>query len=90
MIEDPGLGGLDFQVVTQLLEGLERALAGGRLDKVVKQNVGQVHPISSSRTGASIPHGPDSHRAVRALHPPGRGLWVQPQPWNTLCLVGGL
>lgn len=51
--------------------------------------MGQAHPICSSCTGTSIPHGPDLHRAVRTLHPPpGRGLWFQPQPWNTLSIWG--
>lgn len=90
MIKDSVLGGLDFQVFTQLLEGLERALARGCLDKVVKQDMGPVHPISPGRTSSSIPHGPKSHRAVRALHPrPRQGsLGPAPSP-RTRSLVKG-
>lgn len=70
MIEDPGLGGLHFQVVTELLEGFERALAGGRLDEVIKQDVGEVHPISPSRASASIPHGPGSTQGCQGRSTP--------------------
>lgn len=91
MIEDPGLGGLHFQVVTELLEGFERALAGGRLDEVIEQDMGEVHPISPGRTSASIPHGPGSHRAVRAVQPTPRQGPLGPAPAleHTLSSGGG-
>lgn len=80
VVEDAGVGGLDLQVLAELLEGLERALAGGGLDEVVEQDVGEVHPISSSSSsggaGAPIPHGP--------------GSAPRPRAWNTLCLGGSL
>lgn len=70
MVEDPGFGGLDVQVVAQLLEGLERALAGARLDKVVKQDVGTVRSISSGCARATVPHCPHCQGPLHRPPPP--------------------
>lgn len=92
MVEDPGFGGLDVQVVAQLLEGLERALAGARLDEAVEQDVRTVRAISSRCAHATVPHclccqGP-SHPPPSPPLPPGGGLWVQDQPKNENRWVG--
>lgn len=89
MVEDPGFGGLDVQVVAQLLEGLERALAGACLDKIVEQDVGTVRSISSGCSHTTVPHclsclGPSHPPPL----PPGGGLWVQDQPKNEIRRVG--
>ena len=61
VVEDPGVGGLELQVVTQLLEGLQRALARAGLDKVVEQRVRADHlDAARRRPSAHVPHGPDS------------------------------
>lgn len=58
MVEDPVLTGLEIQMVTELLEGFERALTGGGLGKAVKHYVGRVHPLPCGGEASRIPHGP--------------------------------
>lgn len=58
VVEDPVLTGLELQMVTELLEGLERAFTGGGLGEAVKHYVGRVHPLPCGGEASRIPHGP--------------------------------
>lgn len=88
MVEDPGFAGLDVQVFAQLLEGLERALAGARLDEVVEQDMGVVRAISSGCARTLLPHCPSCQGPSRPPLPQTGGLWVQDQPKNKNRQVG--